>query len=307
MKKTFAILTIFFICAIGKTATDSNNIIVPDSNNTTVPGTNTTADCQEKIKQLERVIESQEKRLAKITDAFNNLKKQLDEQIKENERLKALLPQKDKINLNSQIKTSFDPNNGIVYHGKKRSTRWFNDMYEKFCDKFIYSQGKYIDIGKNVASSYFTDPHLHYVPNYVPNELTPGKMVWPIGSLVQFRSRSPMSSDGSTQQYRSTVLSVLGEGDVLVQSYYVGDMIVRIHGLKGDFVDGQDFPDNIGERLIYEGIYKYTSAMGAHKTVPSLIPYEPLTKEQFAEAINSGFELVVRTESGGKITETPIK
>ena len=93
MKKIFAILIIFFICAIGKAATDSNNTIVPDSNITAVPDTNTTADSQEKIKQLERIIESLQKRLDKIITANNDLKKQLDEQIKENERLKNLSSQ----------------------------------------------------------------------------------------------------------------------------------------------------------------------------------------------------------------------
>ena len=38
--------------------------------------------------------------------------------------------------------------------------------------------------------------------------------------------------------------------------------------------------------------FKYTSANGGHKTVPSLKVYNPLTKEQFAEALRSGFELV---------------
>jgi regulator of replication initiation timing len=93
MKKIFAISIIFLICAIGKTATDSNNTIVPDSNNTTVSDTNTTVDCQEKVKQLERIIESLQKKLDKIITANNDLKKKLNEQINENERLKNLRSQ----------------------------------------------------------------------------------------------------------------------------------------------------------------------------------------------------------------------
>ena len=77
MKKICAILIIFFICAIGKTATDSNNTIVPDSNNTAVSDTdtNTTAGCQEKIKKLERVIESQQKTIEKQKDELIYLRK----------------------------------------------------------------------------------------------------------------------------------------------------------------------------------------------------------------------------------------
>ncbi|MGA2916070.1 MAG: hypothetical protein ABSE89_08615 [Sedimentisphaerales bacterium] len=148
MKKIFAISIIFLICAVGKTATDSNNTIVSDSNNTVVSDTNTTVDCQERIKQLERVIKSQEKRLTKITDAFNDLKKQLAEQIKENERLRALLPQNKTRNAvdsddsnkwsgfrglkwGVNIKDMNDPNMILIEEDKKAETAFYKRVDDK--------------------------------------------------------------------------------------------------------------------------------------------------------------------------------
>jgi hypothetical protein len=268
MKKIFAISIIFLICTIGKTATDSNNTIMPDFNNTAVPDTNTTADCLEKIKQLEQVIESQEKRLAKITDAFNNLKKQLDEQIKEKERLKAL-PPKDKIN-SVVPAASFDPNDGIIYHGKKRDLRWFNLMYGKFRDKICAVEGKYYHITENLSKSPdgLVRPYRYWYSSDI--------RTWLIGTLVMYGRDAE-------------VLSVLGDGEVLILD---GDSICHIKGLDGKFADGQVISNLISNmRFIYAGTFEYTAANSGHKTVPSLVVYKPLTKEQFAEAINSGFEL----------------
>jgi hypothetical protein len=126
MKKFYVILTILLICTIGKTATDSNNMIVPDSNNTEVSDTNSIADWQVRIKKLEQAIKSQEKRFAKITNAFNNLKQQLDEQIKENERTKILL---SKYTTGfSEGDTATDSNNTIVSDPNKTAVSDTNSI-----------------------------------------------------------------------------------------------------------------------------------------------------------------------------------
>jgi cell division protein FtsB len=230
---------------------------------------------QEKIKQLEKTIESQQKRFNQLTARYNDIKKQLDEQIKENERLK------DKISPAMPAKTNFDPNDGIIYRGKKRNKLWFYRTYRKFCDKLAYVDGKYIDVGRQLAGYHNLDSD---------------HMTWPIGSPVQF-------------PYDSKVISVIKEGEVLISNgiKYSETLVIHLHNLDGTYVVGQDFPDAMRLHLIYTGIFEYEAAFGRKMTVPSLTPYRPLTKEQFAEAINSGIDLIIRKENNGKITETPIR
>jgi hypothetical protein len=66
--------------------------------------------------------------------------------------------------------------------------------------------------------------------------------------------------------------------------------------------------DNITEdkpfsmsNLIAAGSYTYEN-----RKIQSFIVYKPLTKEQFAEAINSGLILTQKSKTGGKIIETVI-
>ena len=152
--------------------------------------------------------------------------------------------------------------NAIVYQGKKRHPKWFDRMYEKFCDKFTYWNGKYIELGKRLAD-------VHTLDN--------NHMVWPIGNPVIF-------------PYEGRVLSVVGKGEILVTSRT--GIITHIHGLEGIFVDKQIVPREICQRLIYTGTFDYDTVLGGHKVVPSFIHYKPLTKEQFAEVLNSGVELI---------------
>lgn len=202
----------------------------------------------------------------------------MEEQIKENEKPKALYP-KDEIKTTTQAKAEFDTNNGIVYLGKNRSKKWFEGMYEKFCDKIIYWQGKYIDVGRQLADYHNIDS---------------GHMVWPIGSPVCF-------------PYQSKVTSVLQNGAVLISNgWEYGDtIIIHVYGLKGTFVSGQIFPADLIKRLIYAGTFEYTASSGGEMTVPSLTPYELLTKEQFIDAFDSGIKLVeyenVIKDNHGKI------
>lgn len=46
-------------------------------------------------------------------------------------------------NKQKRIIPSFDPNNGIVYNGKKRSKRWFYQIYKGFYDKIAVVDGEY--------------------------------------------------------------------------------------------------------------------------------------------------------------------
>jgi regulator of replication initiation timing len=265
MKKIFAILMILSICAVGRAATDSNITTLPDSN--------TSVDCQGKIKQLERTIESLRKRLDKILAAYSELKK-------ENEQLKNLLP-KEKTDPNIKSTANFDPNNGIVYRGKTRNKQWFNMMYDKFRDKICAVDGKYHYITGSLST--FSDG-LARPDNRLDSyeDLNVSSMTWPIGTLVRYGRYAE-------------VISVLGDGEVLIWDggkYSGSPMICHIKGLDGKFADSQEIPKMNDMRFIYVGTFEYTAANSGHKTVPSLVVYKPLTKRQFAEAINSGFELI---------------
>lgn len=296
MKKIFAISIIFLICTIGKTVTDSNNTIVPDFNNTAVPDTNTTADCLEKIKQLERVIESQEKRLAKTTDAFNNLKKQLDEQIKENEKLKALLP-KDKIN-SVVPAASFDSNDGIVYHGKKRDRLWFYRMYKEFQNKIAFVDGKYIYIKNKAIDSIPKElvPEGTLIKNpsgKVLQVLRPGEaIIWQKGTSISF---SPIGGGAAPDDLWHRIATSVAS---------TPDIFYHVKGYKDKLVDDQSFSYN--GCLVSAGTFEYTDISGAKRTIQSFAVYEPLTREQFADAINSGFILTKQSKVGDKTIEQPI-
>jgi hypothetical protein len=71
--------------------------------------------------------------------------------------------------------------------------------------------------------------------------------------------------------------------------------------------DDQIFPYT--GKLVCVGTYKYTGGLGTQNTIQSFKVWQPdpLTKEQFAEAISSGFELVDYVERGGKTIEKPIR
>jgi hypothetical protein len=88
----------------------------------------------------------------------------------------------------------------------------------------------------------------------------------------------------------------------------VSNFIFHVTGYDGPSLsDDQIFPYT--GKLVCVGTYKYTTVLEAQKAVQSFKVWqpEPLTREQFAKAISSGFELVYYDESGGKTIETPIR
>ncbi len=220
-----------------------------------------------KIGKLEKTIESQQK-------TIDRLKNQLADQIKENKRLLAIC-RKAGVKTTTPSKTSFDPGE-IVYRGGKRDKKWFDMMYVKFRDKIVRFEGKYIDISPGKCRA-----------------MTPAERVWPKGTPVRIN-------------YKTTVTGVVRKGQVLISNIYGTPRIVHVHGLERVFVDGQDFLP-AGTLCIYTGTFEYTNPLGGHHTVPSLAVPKPLTKEQFAEAINRGFELVEYKKIGGRIIRRPVR
>ena len=232
---------------------------------------------QTKIDSLEKTIKAQQK--------------QLDEQIKENKRLQ-LLCQKAGIDTTKESGSASKPIGHIIYRGKERDEDWFNRMYARFSDKIGLLDGKFValrfvDIGKLKDIS---------------------ESPLPVGAIIQIPSECK-------------VLSVIGDGEFLLvikgglrgSSYpvyttpdrmkivtnsinsgrgYGPDFFFHVTGYDGPSLsDDQIFPYT--GKLVCAGTYKYTGILFAQNTVQSFKVWkpEPLTREQFAEAISSGFEL----------------
>lgn len=231
---------------------------------------------QAKIDTLEKTIRTQQEQITRTEKALSDVKKQLDEQIKENKRLR-LLCEKAGIDTTKESGSASKPIGRIIYRGKERDEDWFNRMYKRFSDKIVLFDGKFVAL----SFRFILSTHMKETP------LPVGTITW-----------TPPECK---------VLSVIGDDGVLLVGD-TSDSIFHVTGYDGPLLsDGKIFPFSI---LICVGTYEYTAINGAKKTVQSFKMWEPepLTREQFAEAISSGVELVnYVVERGGKIIEKPIR
>lgn len=255
-----------------------------------------------KIGELEKTITTQAEQIQRTEKVLDELRKQLDAQIKENDRLREIC-KKAGIDTTKESVSDSKSIGHIIYRGKERDADWFNRMYKMFSDKIALLNGEFVDLR--------THPIKPIDESYVE-----------VGTIVSM-CRSHNTGDEAlsivwNRYYR--VVSVIGDGEALinctVESTVVanrksetgrGDFIFHVCGYDHPLIDGQDFPYN--GNLICVGTYKYTTALGAQKTVQSFKVWEPkpLTKEQFAEALRSGFELVNYVEQQGKSVKVPIR
>jgi len=228
------------------------------------------------IKKLEETIEYQQSIIVRLNKA-------LQEQIETNKRLQALCIEAG-LQYNSS-KDDADPNRYIVYRGKTRTKKWFEKMYEKCSDKYVFIDGQYIN-----------------KTSLVKGEIETNKF-WAIGSVVGF-------------PYQSHVEKVLENGEVIISNDdgYGEKKVFHVHGLEHSYVVGERFPtDGTLFKCIGVFPYRYTTPRwtpGHHEYVENLyaisvIVYKPkpLTKTQFADAIESGLELIEYTELRGKTTK----
>jgi len=236
---------------------------------------------QEKIKQLEIVIESQRK-------LINELKTKLDGLIKENEKLKTMNEEGIVINDTSK-KTSFDPNN-VVCRGEKRSRLWFDTMYEKFNDKIVFLDGKYFYLDMSKISKTIIDEFGAVRSTEITKEAS-----YEFGTV-----RSTPS--------KCEILQILGHDEILVirpssQRFYYSRRTLKGQGIPGSekmeeipeivfCVKGMDTSKlAVGDpfkssKLVYIDICKHEGV-----SIRCFQIAAPLTREQFAEAINSDMDL----------------
>jgi hypothetical protein len=254
------------------------------------------------IGELEKTIKTQEEQIQRTGKALDELRKQLDAQIKENDRLRELC-KKAGIDTTKEVGSGSTPSGRIIYQGKERDEEWFDRMYERFSDKIALAGDKFVD--------------LRTKPKHISNDFVEVGTIVDTGNVFP-GVRGPEA--GSSYFYR--VISVIGVGEALInchtESFIIiggksskgsSDFIFHLCGYDQPLIDGQTLNIKDTENLICVGTYKYTTALGAQKTVQSFKVWqpEPLTREQFAEALRSGFELVNYVERQGKTVKVPIR
>jgi hypothetical protein len=235
---------------------------------------------------------------------LNELRGQLDEQIKENNRLRELC-EKAGIDTTKKTDSNATPSERIVYRGKERDEDWFNRMYERFYDKIALSGDKFVDLRtfkpKNISSDFVEMGTV--VSTLSPSSASIG-MPKELGEGQSYGGLALRTLYARKGQFK--VISVIRDGEALIDCT-TGQFVFHICGYEHPLIDGQKF-DDIGN-LICVGTYKYATAQGNQKTVQSFKVWDPkpLTKEQFEEALKSGFELVNYVEKQGKTVMVPIR
>jgi hypothetical protein len=157
------------------------------------------------------------------------------------------------------------------YKGHQVSAAWIDQQYAYFQEKIAYVDGKYYDIGKS---------RLRAGVDYV-REIPPK-----VGE-ARLSAPEPTSADPRRIPTGATVLQVIGKDAAIITNR---GLTFHVRGINPEKqIDGTPFQEIL---LIYVGTYKYINAMGTRSTIQSFVVYQPLTREQFVEALAGGLDLV---------------
>lgn len=168
-----------------------------------------------------------------------------------------------------------------IYNGRRVTPRWIEMQFERFNDKIAVVDGEYRDIGREViAGSAISD--------------TPPE----VGSARYAASPKVVAIHG--RGARPRVLQVIDEGEVIVTRqaaapHYPGvpgqtQATFHVKGINTSSLVDDAVLDEL--MLIYIGTFRYTAITGATRTIQSYRVYEPLTPEQFRDALDRGFQLI---------------
>jgi len=173
----------------------------------------------------------------------------------------------------------------LVYQGHSIAAVKFEALYREFAGQIVHWQNTYLDAGRELLGRegiWTTPPQ-------------PGSVRWVLGS-----SWFPSTS----------VLSIVPDGAIVkitIPGMDVSsvDIFIHLEGLGPAFVDGSPITTQVP--VIYTGPYVYGSADGARRTIQSYKPLQPLSREEFAEALRGGIVLVRYSEVVRQvIDETPL-
>jgi len=163
----------------------------------------------------------------------------------------------------------------VVYLGKPRTRVWLIEMHDRFGDRLIEIDGRCICVNPLKVREMRND-------------------AFPKGTLVKPR--------------KSRVLNVIGPHEILAiaeTSIREPSIVFHIRGVQSGLVNDEKL--NLGPYIISIGTYEYAAVSGASRTVPSFVMPRRLTREEFAEALAMGVELVDYKVISGKIEARPIK
>ncbi len=256
-----------------------------------------------KIGEMEKIIKTQAEQIRQIEKQLGDLRKQLDAQIKENNSLRGFEQKEDVGTAKKGVASDSISAGRIFYLGKERDEKWFNRMYARFYDKIAMAYDKYIDIRT------FT-----FKPSY---SVAGGCL---IGDIVETTEK-----EGDKWYYKNyyyATLVVIRDREALIncrieagsrtqsdKEWNKGrsNFVFHLCGYDKPLIEGKSL--DIPRYLICVGVYEYTTTVGDKRKVTSFKPWEPkpLTREEFAEALRIGFELVDYIERQGKIIEVPIR
>ena len=155
----------------------------------------------------------------------------------------------------------------IIYRDRVRTESWFNRMYEDYADDISEVNGQFLWIAGDVRD----DSHVKPQP---PEQL------------------------GRWRRCCRRVAAVIDESNVILALFSAYDAAVWFH------VEGIDTTDMVNDQaveteqgLIYVGIYNWDG-----RRIQSYVPYVPLTRRQFAEALAQGVVLVDYTRERNRRT-----
>ena len=256
---------------------------------------------QSKIDMLEETIKTQQEHITRTEKALSDVKKQLDKQIEENDRLRELC-KKAEIVTTKESSSASKPIGRIIYRGKERDEDWFNRMYERFSDNVAYADGKFYNIKEGLINQKTISDESFEIGTFVrtPTDCNVYKLLSD-GEVLIMRPES----QSTTTIYRTPdgryghEFGIKTATYAQTKIYTTPELLFHVKGATDSVVEGEHFSSS---KLIYIGSYHYQD-----RKIQSFIIYEPLTKEQFAEALRSGFELVNYVERKGKTVEIPIR
>lgn len=273
MKKLFITLVILSVCQITG-AVDVNSL---DPNL-----------YLQKIKELEQTTKAQQQKIDQLTAALEDAKR-------ENEWLRELC-KKAGVKIPTLAPGEPNFNSGeIVYRGKQRTQKWFDRMYERFYDKIAYADGKYYDIQEGMLNQKMINEEP--LPTGTFAETPDNCKVYKTLTNREVVIIRP-ASENSTTVYQPALPYGQRAASSKTYVHTTPELLFHVKGIADNVTEGNPFSTN---KLISIGVYAYED-----RKIQSFIVCEPLTKEQFAEAIKSGFVLINYTKIGKNINKQPV-
>ena len=171
----------------------------------------------------------------------------------------------------------------ITYKGKPRTAGWLEAQYAKY--------GENVD--RDAAGKYHVARRDHSYPHRE-------------GQIGEVPPDVP--EPGTERRWlpeRAEVLQIIGPGQIIVRRSLLGsgipgrtEILFFLSKIRTEeMVDGSKLAS---ARLLYVGTYRYVSTDGVVRTIPSYVPWHPITKEEFAEAIRQGLDLEEQAAEAAK-------